>query len=118
MLNEYQIPLSILIHHIEVIHEHESNVGSLHPSKDDKGHVFKHVRVQPKDTSSHGSTGPETKGSYLLFIDYWNSLNVDGYLIKPGDKVIWNGTSRKVIGVSALYGLNPDHVHHWEVNLE
>lgn len=118
MVNDYPIPLNVLIHNIEVIPEHEPNVGALHPSKDEKGHAFKRVRVQPKDTSSIGSTGPETKGSYLLFIDYLNSVNVDDYVVKPGDKVAWNGTSRKVIGISALYGLNPEHVHHWEVNLE
>ncbi|WP_338231654.1 putative minor capsid protein [Companilactobacillus muriivasis] len=118
MVNNYPIPKYLLIHNIEVKPEHESQAGALHPIEDEKGHVFKFVRVQPKDTSSHSSTGPDNKGSHLLFIDYQNSINVDDYLIRAGDTVIWNGTNRKVIGISALYGLNPDHVHHWEVNLE
>ena len=118
MLNIPPIPMYMLIHNVEVKEAQESSASSLHPSKDKKMHKFEHVRVQAKDTTTQTSNGPDNKGSYILFIDSVNSINNDGYLIKEGDRVYWNGVNRKVMGNSAIYALDADHVHHWEVNLE
>lgn len=112
-----QIPLYLLIHDIKVKEAQESSAGSLHPKDNAKIHEFDHVRVQSKDTASQTSNGPDNKGSYILFIDAVNSINSDDYLIREGDRVYWNGVSRKVMGISAIYALD-EHIHHWEVNLE
>ena len=118
MVNIPQMPIYLLIHNIEVKEAQEPAASSLHPDKDKKRHKFNHVRVQPKDTASQTSNGPDNKGSYILFIDAVNSINEDDYLIKEGDRVFWNGVNRKVMGNSTIYALDPEHPHHWEVNLE
>jgi len=118
MLNNYPIPVKLLIHKVKVTQAQESQANSLHPSINSSIHLFERVRVQPKDTASQTSNGAENKGSYLLFIDAVNSINTDNYLIKAGDRVQWNGVNRKVMGISAIYALNAENVHHWEVNLE
>jgi len=117
MVKQWPIPLSLLIHDITVTEAQESQASSLHSHKA-KQHVFEHVRVQPKDMASQAGTGAQNKGSYLVFIDYHNSINEDDYLIKEGDRVLWNGVNRKVMGNSPLYALDTEHVHHWEVTLE
>lgn len=118
MVKISQIPICLLIHNIEVKEAQESSASSLHPSKNTKSHKFEHVRVQAKDTTTQTSNGPDSKGSYILFIDTVNSINDDDYLIKEGDRVYWNGVNRKVMGNSPIYALNPEKPHHWEVNLE
>lgn len=118
MVNIPQIPIYLLIHNVEVKPASESSATALHSSKDIKSHKFERVRIEAKDITSQTSNGPESKGSYILFIDSTNSINNDDYLIKQGDRVYWNGVNRKVVGNSAIYALDSDHVHHWEVNLE
>lgn len=118
MVNIPQIPIYLLIHDVEVRPATELQATALHSSKDIKPHKFEHVRVQAKDTASQTANGPDNKGSYILFIDAVNSINNDSYLIKEGDRVYWNGVNRKVVGLSAIYALDSEHPHHWEVNLE
>lgn len=111
------IPMEALVDTITV-KEHQSAT-----STDEQGapaeHVFIRVLVQPADKQQiTGGSGSASKmqilGSYLVFIDAANSVNEDGYAIKLGDIVEWDGQPRKVSQVNPMKGLLPTP-HHWEV---
>lgn len=121
-MNIPAIPPYLLIHDVIVQEASETSASSLkRPGKPIK-HRFDRVRVQPKDKASVTPTGvnntPQNKGEFILFIDSVNSINEDDYLPKVGDKVVWSGVSRTVVGDYPVYAADHDKLHHWEVGLE
>ncbi len=109
-----------LVDSIEVI-EHQSAT-----STDNLGepvrHRFERVLVQPVDKRQvTGGAGDSAQlqhiGNTLVFIDAINSVNVDGYSVKLGDKVEYGGVTRQVIQIDALKAWLPTP-HHWEVWLQ
>lgn len=85
-------------------------------------HDFNQVLVQPTDKQQiTGGSGAAAQlkiiGSYLVFIDRVNSINVDDYVIQIGDTINWQGKKRRVTQVNPMKALLPEP-HHWEVLLE
>lgn len=111
------IPMEALVDTITVT-EHQS--GTLANDADPPAtHAFEHVLVQPADkqqvTGGAGSSSKmEIVGSYLVFVDRVNSVNIDGYTIMLGDTVQWDGKPRKVTQVNPMKALLSTP-HHWEV---
>jgi hypothetical protein len=111
------IPMEALVDTITV-NEHQSATLA-NDADPPKAHVFEHVLVQPADkqqiTGGAGSSSKMvTTGNYLVFIDRINSVNADGYTVKLGDTVEWDGKPRQVTQVNPMKAFLPIP-HHWEV---
>ncbi|APX72866.1 putative minor capsid protein [Companilactobacillus allii] len=121
-MNIPAIPLYLLIHNIVIQESSETSSSSLKRPGKLIEHEFDRVRIEPKDKASITPTGvnniPQNKGEFTLFIDSVNSINKDDYLLKIGDKVIWNGISRVAVSNYPVYSTDTNKPHHWEVELE
>lgn len=111
------IPLNLLTDSIVVTEHVSATRHQAQPTPPE--HKFERVRVQPADKRQIvGGSGEAAQlqdiGNYLVFIDATNSVNPDGYQIKLGDTVLWEGRPRQVTQVNPMKALLPTP-HHWEV---
>lgn len=114
------IPLDALLDDV-VVTEHTS-ATEFRPSGSSATHEFCRVRVQSSDklmtAAAEGNPAPEQHlAAHIMFVDVYNSINVDAYTIKVGDKVTWNGQDYSVIQVDTLRALRATP-HHWEIWLQ
>ncbi len=73
------------------------------------------VLVQPKSELKRDSNGEEVQTKGTIFLDAVNTPKFKP--LKEKSKIRFKGTDYRVIACEALYALNPDVPHHYEVSV-